>query len=371
MNSVGELIALFDTDYVLLSKQDRTTLSGAILLYLFRGIDSSSMSDLFKSKLAWTGQQCIDFRKRIYASGYIQKNFKMYFYARACSFKASPESFGILPKDVVFVRKLLKSKNVYIRKLIATCKKYLSQGYQPRSLDVFDLGLNKAAMEVNVFCKKFINKKFKFLTNSGQKDKESLHSEMLEYALRASYRAFPCIDNLLHLVNIMKQGIKNRGINIIKEETTQKRSRMTKNKDGTFQGTLLSLQFGEFDQTFGLERVGTGGMSVCNSLMCGLDGSSAEYERPSDVDRRKDLREVVDCILSRLKGDVPSRFVSLLMGEHDDKFSDWLGQPNEEALSKLDRKVYVEKVRQYLDVPVDTAKNFIGKLRFELQDFRN
>jgi hypothetical protein len=169
----------------------------------------------------------------------------------------------------------------------------------------------------------------------------------------------------------MKQGIKNRGINIIKEETTQKRSRMTKNKDGTFQGTLLSLQFGEFDQTFGLERVGTGGMSVCNSLMCGLDGSSAEYERPSDVDRRKDLREVVDCILSRLKGDVPSRFVSLLMGEHDDKFSDWLGQPNEEALSKLDRKVYVEKVRQYLDVPVDTAKNFIGKLRFELQDFRN
>lgn len=370
MNSVAELLALRDSSYVILSKAVQVELCSLVLLYLFRGCEVQALNAGLKEHLGWSGQDCINFRKDLSQSGYVQKNLKLFTYAFFTKAAPKPEPFGVTPADVKFLAKLNRSKNSRSLQLVRLCRNYASKGFKPRSLEGFDYGLHKACLSLKQdnYCEKFVGKKFKFLTDTGQKDEESLIAEMFEFALRAAYRAYPEIEGLLHLTNIMKQAIHNRGINIIKEETTAKRARMVKNTDGTFNGVLLSLQFADFEQTF-LHASGTA--STCNTLMCGLDGSSADLERITDVDRRRDLVSSVDKLLKSCKEPEARKFVELLMGQHDKEFSDYLKLDNTEASYKLPRPKYIEHARRFLGMPLPLAKSYVSLWQSQLKDFRN
>lgn len=370
MNSVGNLIAMHDPDFVLLSKPQRLVCVTTVLLYICRGCKAAELNDLLKESLDWSGKSCIDFRAKL-ANGYLLKNFKLYFYARVIGEKVRAEDFGITPADVALVNALLRSQTELSQRLLNVCRVDYADGYPARSLEVFDRAIHKAVVKLreSKWSEKFVKKKFKFLTRSGQLTEDIIISSMTDYGLRAVYRAYPRIKNVLHLMNIMKAGMRNRGQNIIKEETTLKRKRLVCNDDGTFSGVVLSLNFADYEQTFSQERIGSGSMSVCNSLMCGLDGTSCEYERPTDVDRIRDLRQVVDTILVKTRGEDPKRFISLLMGLYDEEFSTWLGQDNDAAVSKMDRHAYCEKVRKFMRLPRSKARDFMQFLRTELADF--
>jgi hypothetical protein len=84
MDTIGTLIATMDSDFLLLDKRSQTNLVVAVLLYVFRTIDSPELTVFFKESLNWTGQNCINFRQALKGKGYIQKNYKFYIYARLC-----------------------------------------------------------------------------------------------------------------------------------------------------------------------------------------------------------------------------------------------------------------------------------------------
>jgi hypothetical protein len=65
------------------------------------------------------------------------------------------------------------------------------------------------------------------------------------------------------------------------------------------------------------------------------------------------------------------RFVDLLTGEYDQKFSEFLGSPNDELADKMSRLDYANKVREYLRVSVPCAREIVSTLRDGLKEFRN
>lgn len=373
MNTVGSLIATTDSDYLLLNKKDQTRLSTAVILYVFRAIESTELTEIFKSSLNWTGQQCINFRQVLKGKGYIQKNLKFFIYAKYSGSHLKANDFQIVPADVLLVTKLRLSKTPLAKKLVATCLRYKKLGYKVRTLNEFDSGLNKVMPELREGAGKFVSVKFKFLTQSGQLHKEDLVQEFQFYALYAQYRAYPEIDDLLQLKNIGQTAIHNRGINIIKEQTSQSRKRLVKNEDGTFSGLLKSMHSTDFDTVFSQDAgSGFGGaMIVCNALMTGLDGTCVEHERPSDVDRARDLKRDVENLFLKMKTERARLFASLLMGLHDSGFSTYLGCPNDEASDVMDLKDYVKAARTYLKIPKERASAFARNLRKELREYRH
>lgn len=373
MNSVGSLIATLDPDFLLLERREQLVLVTAVLLYVFRAIESPELTDHFKEVLAWKGQDCIDFRNVLKGKGYIQKNYKFYLYAVLNGKKVDPEDYEARPDDILLAQKLKAGRTGLAKDLLTYCKGRARVGYAPRTLEAFNKGLARVTPEIEVTCAKAVAKKLQFVWQSGQGNKDELTQELLVNALYAMYRAYPEIDDLLHLKNIGITAIGNRTQNLISEYTTQSRLRLKKEEDGTFSGTTLSMHTMDVDTVFSQDSgSGAGGvMIVCNALMSGLDGSCVEHERPSDVESARDLRAAVDGLFSRMRSERARRFLSILMGVYDPGFSQYLEQPNDEASDKLPYREYCNAARKYLDIPQDRARVFISKLRKELTHFKS
>jgi len=369
MNSIGRLFAMHDTDYVLLPAPAKRELVYSVLLYMFRVIDSPSLSVPLKSILGWEGQDCINFRKSLTVSGVIQRDLKFYTYARIIGDSNALAGINISEADKNLVKNLLRSQDNKAQSLVKRCKTYARKGYTPKTIQTLERTMGQALHTLNTYCKKFVNKKFRFLTQSGQLGVDDTCQDLLEFGVSAIYKAYPVIKTSLHMVNIAKTAIHNRGQNIIKEQTTTSRGRLTKQVDGTFAGNIISL--GQLVVADQIPEMGFGPVLVANSLVTGLDGRSVEGEQFTDVNRRRDLEQTVDRILLSLSSTKKKQFVTLLMGHYDEKFTSWLGRDNDEYWSRVDRKIYANKVREYLEVPPTKAREFVLELRSQLQDFRN
>jgi hypothetical protein len=371
MNTIGSMIATMDADFLLLSKRDQGDLANAVLLYVFRAIDSQELSEQFKLMLSWTGQKCIDFRNVLKGKGYIQKNYKFYLYAALNGQRIDEDDYEIRPDDVELCRRLKKATSEHARKLVAYCKGRARVGYTPRSLHEFNRGLSRVVAGWEVNCGKAVSKKLKFVTQSGQENREELAHELLCAALYAVYRAYPEIDDLLHMKNIGITALGNRCQNLIQEFKTKAKSRIVRNEDGSFSGTVLSMHTMDMDMVFSRDSgIGSGGSIItCNAMMVGIDGTSAEHERPNDIDVQRDLRLTVDKLIGKMKSERSRRFASILMGLHDPGFSEYLGMPNDEASDKMPYRDYSTRAKTYMEIPNDKAKAFMGRLRSELKDY--
>jgi hypothetical protein len=302
------------------------------------------------------------------SAGYIQKWLKLYVYARVNGEKTDTDKL-IDPFDKKLVTALLRSTNPKAVKLCKKCTYYARQGYTPKSLATFDRVTHEVITELTVYCRKFVNKKFLFLTQSGQSGKDDIAQMLKEFGIYAIYKAYPVIKTTLHMTNIAKTAIHNRGINYIKEQTTTSRSRVTRGKDGTFVGMVMSL-----NQSLTGDRVpelDLAGSPLATALVTGLDGRSVNMERFSDVNRCRDLEQTVNLVLDKLPKQRDKRFVLLLMGTYDEAFSAWLGQPNDDLYFKGGRTVYCTKVKDYLNMGTDHARSLLNDLRTQLSDFRN
>lgn len=372
MNTLSSLYSFFDPDYTLLPKAAKVEILSLTLLYTFRLCKASELTETLKEYLGWTGQEGIEFRKQLAGNGTVNKCMKFYIYEKVLNGgRLDASKYEMSEDDAEFVKNILRLKHKNVLYLIKGLETY-GKTHVAREMAEFNAGIVRVYPELELTCDKYISKKFRWMETAGQNERDNLRADMMTFALYAIYRAYPQIDNLMHMKNIGIRAIHNRGVNILKEQSTQKRQRMSKNDDGTFSGNLLSFDHRGFNAVQTVDY-GTGGnISVCNHLMTGLDGKAVPYERPSDVDRKRDLAKTVGQLNIKIKGVTqPKMFMSLLMGEHNEAFSTFLGTPNDEAVDSMDRKEYAEKVREYLKVPEEQATAFVKRLRKELAEFRN
>lgn len=312
-----------------------------------------------------------DFRNELKFSGYIQRDFKFYLYEYLIDGTFSLAS-SILSEDRAFVYRFTRSDDKYQKALVKQCKAYNNLGYKPRPMVEFCTKCDDILEDLQLFCKKFVIKKLKFVVQMNGLFVDDIVQELIAYGIYANYRAYPESMGTKHMLNIAKQAAKNRGENIIKESVAFSRSRLIRHEDNTFSARIISLHSKAISSDYILDGTrGQGGTMVCTSLMAGLDGNSVEGESARDPERGRDLQQAVATMLDHFSSPTARLFVELLMGVYDPEFSKWLGQANDEMFDTAERIVYADKVREYLGVSVAKAQNFVQGLRTELRDFKN
>lgn len=372
MNTIGKLISILDPDFLLLGRQQKFDLVMTTVLYSFRAIQSQQLTEVFATHLKWPGKKVMEYRATLKLKGYLQKNLKMYLYQEVAEGRADRKAFEVLEDDAKFFKAALKKEaDPSVKALRKVCKSYALLGHAPRSLRAFDEGVARVCPDLLTAIQKFVNVKFKFLTQSSQLTKDEIEKDLLIAAIYGIYRAYPEIENLKHLYNIGFQSMHNRGVNVLKEQTTKSRVRLLREEDGSFTGRLLSLNTAALDTMFSQASGYSNGGSIitCNALMSDITGASAEHMRPDDMSiPNSDLKDSVDKLMSRLTG-TALRLVTILMGEPDEEFSLHLGGPNEDLIEVMDRKAYVVAAYKFLGIPKSRANRFHHRLRSFLSGY--
>lgn len=371
MNTLGIIIASEDPDFLILSRPVQNRLYCAVLTYMFKGSSSQEMSEEFKQVMGWSGKQCTSFRQRLKDSGELQLNVKLFLYSRICGYDTPAIMFEIKKEDATWVTRILRSQTEGIKALRKICLSFHRKGYKPIAFSKYRKAIDGLPAVLNEGLRKLVGKKLRFLWQSEQISQEGVVSDLFSAGLYSVYHAYPVIETPLHMANIARTAIHNRAMNIIAEQTTESRKRVVKNDDGTFSGVLLSINASVSpEMLYAQDNVGNGAAIVCNSLMSGLDGTSAEGESPWDVNRKRELRLTVENLVTSMppKG---RAFVHLMMGEYDEEFSQFLGQANTDVYAKAKREVYLDKARQFLEIPVPKAREFVVRLRDHLHEYRN
>ena len=379
MTSIGQLIAKFDPSYLLVSRPNKFKIELSIILYVFKAQDERSMTQLLKDEMDWTGQQAIDFRKHLMFSGYVQKNLKFFLYACMLKDLIDETVYALQYQvdsndDIQFARRICRSiHHPECKKLMSHCQKMYNGGKcPPRKLLDFDKGLVNVYTELRTFSRKFTLRKFAFVINSGVASAEDIINEQLLFGLYTAYRAYPQIQNTAHLQNIAKRAIHNRGINMIHEFTSRSRLRLSQHSDGVFTTNLMSISRSANPNAAAFMNSGMT-FNQCGPLDCTLDGQSAEGLSLNQLEDKKDLQISISNIKDKTQDSKFKHFIHLMMGHYDPKFSDFIGEPNDDLAFESQEKqhlyYYGNKVLKYLDIPYEVARTYVQALRSELKAF--
>lgn len=298
----------------------------------------------------------IDIQSRITSDGYLIKNLKMYMWAGynmgtviGKKRKELAAAYKIKDDDVKLLD-FLKEKTVTTG-LKAMAADPVSRG--SKSLKEIDELLVYVYDEVDVFTKKFVIRKLRFLTFSSHNTIDDFVHELKLKGIHSIVTGFPMIQSRAHAVSLAKKAIHNHGINLIKMGTTQSRSNLIAIKEGEFLGAKISLD----------ALMANGGSHRVDAIT---------EDHGSQIDRDLDL---IAKLSNRYTGS-KRIFIQLMSGEYSEEFSDWLSEKygilnNEEYfLSCLDsesiKQDYIPCVARYLKVPLNQCLEFMEALKIHL-----
>lgn len=331
-----------------LTRDGLASVAGGLFLYLFKVGTIRTLKEEIGSVV-----NASTLRKEVIREGYILKNCKLYMYARCLDSTTKPSSYGVSREDAVFIDRIFRVHSTLVR----TIRGYKRAKYRAFSLRDFDhmLGTLLDSKELHLFIEKFISKKLRFLVKSFNLPRADISSTLKNQAIYALYRAFPVFSSWLHFVNVAKQAIRNRGLNLIKENTTGSRQRLTRSSSGQFSSRVVPYH--SLSAAHSLDH--TNEDLQTSPLVVNLRGNHKTSEE-------EDLSFSLIQLRSKLKGEKTKLWFSLMMGESNIGFSEWLGQDNTLAVEKMDYDEYKLKCCEYVRVSVDLADQFFAKLRKHL-----
>ncbi len=303
-----------------LSRQQK----GAIFAYLFRRISNKEFRSYFEDGIEMK-------KAHLDNSGYILRNCKIYAWAywkfkHGKGERPRPSDYEVAVEDARFLRQL-NLDHIPLR-------------YKAYDLQEFGRTLNPfiEGKELNDYIGRYISKCLIFLHNHYNVHRTLMHSRILESAIYAVYRKYPFFESELHLRNTAKNAIHNCGQTIIDENKVQARERLSTEKDGTHQAVLQPLS------------------SVEHSL---------EYVKDDRVEiirsQLEDLEKIMHKVTPRAQ-----RFLFTLMGQHDEGFSAFVGQPNDVYVDHISYNVYYRRVLRYFNVTEQQAQKVFLKIRHKL-----
>lgn len=335
-------MSLLDIEITACSRQEQLELRGLILSYLFK---AASLHDLRTYVMErGIGFEVRGFANRIRSDAHLLKNTKVYVYgAHADASEFAPRRCGIGVGEARSLMNIVQNTPKLQRHL----KKMVREHYTPMSVDTLDrlCGRVVASNTLAEYMGKFVHKKMAFLISSYGLSADDLKSDLRMSALYALYRGYPQYHSPLHVLNIAKQAIHNRGINIIQENTAQSRNRLITEGAGKFSATNVSLA--DMPE------------EITSYVMVGRSG------RYGDNDELSDTRFAFDELNDHLQ-DAPKkkRFLLLLRGHYDQEFSDFLGvESNEDVACDKEFAYTFAKACQFLNIPPEQGEQFVHSLR--------
>ncbi len=335
-----------------------------VLLFIFRCINTkeftSRMLDFLDDPASLRR-----FQSKLIVDGYILKNIKLWLYhfyitdnlSKDYAY-ASSKKFGVNKNDVdlgIFVK-----QDEELRSALYSYK----DKYEAESLTSFDHNVSRIIKEVDIYTRKFIVKKMKFLMQSHGLLLDDLVMELTISGIQGLFMMYPCIKSPLHSTNIFKRVVHNSGINLIVKHTTKSRSVLSRDVDGNFSSRILPLSMVYETHTYKLTDVNI--MTIQGDYGSFL-GNSFSLD---------DLLSIQN-ILNEYTGHKKT-FLYLLTGEYDLFFTKWLhtnrkiqrNVTNDQYYDKLVQQdqlsLYTRLSLQYLGVSYQQGIDFIKELQNRL-----
>lgn len=307
MNIIEEMIRTVYGNRISVSSLTREQMDDLVsssMGYVLRVVSAGKMTSIHRIATGDRSIPAIDFRSSLNTS-YIMKNLKLFIWwvvskrltkeeARKCRrhFDVRKRDFSIL--GIVLRNKELKSDLVN-----------LSKRYSCHSLKRFDHFLIKFIKDIESsnYIEKFVYRKLRFLTLNGVLTSEDIASELLYYGFLGIQKKYPVVDSYLHMLNIGKTCIHNRGINLIHQSSRVKNKFLKKAEDGTFDQQIISLSTRDgFDS------------GINESLLGNTPSPEDSYDTELEM-----LNKVVDSFSGKKR-----KFLEIMLGRQDEGFNNWM-----------------------------------------------
>lgn len=341
-------------DYVrALPRQHRAQLLGSLLLYVFRGTQQSDL----REKFAQLGLHDFDFlgwRRHLHRNGALLRDGKLWVFSRIVD-HARPKGLDLTRIDLALLTVALEYPPL-VRRLRYLHRIEKRAPLTPAELDLFIQNV-LTSEDLLSYTRKYIRKKMSFLRTSYGTTFADLESDLRSWGAYSLLRSYPRFDDLGHGIAIAKTTVKRRGVNLMKTLTSQKQNQLITAADGSCERTTVSLS--NIADSAGQFLTADGTFIHRSLLVVGLDGLSPSASTVSwDMHRSLETLSTGDFLKEKQK-----EFLRLMLGKHSDAFSEFIGQPNEDACETLSYELYTKQVCRYLSVLPETAKRFLSNLR--------
>ena len=260
-------------------------------------------------------------------SGYLLKNCKLYAYACYVSRVneerlPKPSEFGVAQEDAAILRRL-------------NLAHLDTSHFKAFTLQEFERTVNDmiASSEIRNNIGKFVSKKMSFLMKSYDEKREDIESMLKIDAVEAIYKTYPRFMSYLHMVNVAKAQIHNKGQTFITSSTAKSRQRLQRTTDGGFEAVHVDL--------------------------------ATAADIPAPVHYATEIREQLTA-LAQIEDVLPKRtreFLICAAGVYHEGFSAYLEMSNEEAAGTMNYQRYMAKCQAYFGTSQEKVDKLYANIR--------
>ena len=303
-----------------------------------------------------------NFRLSFARKSYFCLNLKYAFIAAGLSnlttenLNSIQRDFNIDRNDMVMLKRVLLQRGVR-----ATIK---TQGYKLSEVSRLRMEADKIVYrellpEIQRVIGSITYKRMRFISTSTNTEFTDLNNALHCKAISTFYSLMPLRKSVAHVKNYIMRALNNESVNIIEENTSEKRGRLVKGASDGFGGNNYDLVVvsnnqlrakGDDDGELAYDDLGHDGSDITETL---------------DFDR-----------LIRKYGDAPNRraFLMLVTGHDDYSFTEYLrkqrclrhGEDSVDFYNRVQPDEYKHQVNAFLGIDPSLSKAFLGFLGKEL-----
>ncbi len=352
-NSIERVVRTYYPAYPTLSLIRQREVVNYAIQYMFKHISAAQFTSLFREAVGNKNFRVIELRRTLVNKGYYVKNLKLwlyYWYKTKTPVNAKAlKSFHIREEDSTLHRTL----NTDSLDMFETIAK---KGYKEKTILEFDQAVERQIHETATFIRKFVYRKMRFIFEMHGMDPDDICKKLTADGLQAVMFTYPRIETTEHLANILKRTAHNSGVNFIETYTTKGRARLRSNtKVNEDSRVVVPLSSPEVQAFLSADENGTL-----------IDGTTTDTMTVKLSVSRK---------TSKYRGR-KRRFLSLISGEYDAEFSDYLKKnklryDNDDLFGKVEFKAYMNYALAFLNVPSHQGIKFVETLKTKLASLRD
>lgn len=317
-----------------------------------------------------------DFRLYLKRSGYTVLNCRAFFYMTVRN-RNSPmllkrvsiyaKSYGISYTDAVTMLDPAIMQDPEIVEKVESGTLDLDILY-PKLLDMW---FNKHQEALKKHCSRFVSRKLMFLVKSCNIPPTDFVAELLLKGIESYYWAVPSFYDKedAYKLNFIRRSCTNHGINLINHHTTNKRGRLVRQEDGSF--NLLVVSQNQFSAEYPQNTTDQSNLSTIHNT---FSEECKGVDTATDGIDAFDLKLSVEKVVQTYRADPKaSMLLQLLMGKKNHAFSKWLragrhisSGDNTDLLEKAEPYVYLRLAVKFLGIPTKNANTVIADLKRNL-----
>lgn len=300
----------------------------------------------------------VDFRKDL-QTAYFLRNLKLWIW-RVVTRGYSPrlartmmDTYDVLDDDIEIARVVHHNPQ-----LLADVQ-LQGQHYRGHRLAQYDEIMESILHELHSHISRFAWRRLRFISKNGYMSMDDIITDLKMYGLYSMRLQYPKVQSRLHLVNVCKNSVRNFGMNMIASFTTKSRQHMRQEDDGSFSAVKVSI-----------DSVNHDNFLTYHNHTSDITGASSEDGNGAAgvLDRISVTR-----VMEGLAG--PRReFLELLLGHHNEGFSEWLQSigymENDELLDVLleedDVNSYISLAAEFVGISEYRANTILNEMRQNL-----